>query len=196
MIKILIEMKLKTLSEKIAIGSVFLTLLTIAGCKTAAIDSGIWDSDLNFSLDKQSHVVTSEDFPFAAEDVWSLIAGFNTLPDYHASILASELHSGGAVRDLTLSDDAGGGIVVERLVYFNDLTMTFSYCITGLIDCDLAFRNYQARVRVIPTGASACRVIWESSFDVEGATQLETEDLAKTIYQGCYDGITRVLAKG
>ena len=147
------------------------------------------------SKNKQAHVVTSHNFNFPAEDVWALIAGFDTLPDYHASILTSALKEGGAVRHIALSEAAGGGTVVERLVYFNDEQRIFSYKITDLIDCDLAFRNYQARVQLTATGKSTCTLRWESSFDVEGASVDETKELAKVIYQGCYDGINKVLKK-
>jgi hypothetical protein len=85
--------------------------------------------------------------------------------------------------------------VVERLVYFNDDQRIFSYKITDLIDCDLAFRNYQARVQLISTGKSSCTLTWESCFDVEGATVEDTKKLARDIYQGCYDGISKVLEK-
>ena len=36
--------------------------------------------------------------------------------------------------------------------------------------------------------------VWDSSFNVEGATNEEAEETARVIYQGCYDGIERVLA--
>ena len=144
---------------------------------------------------KDARVKTSQNLNFPADQVWKLIAGFNTLSDYHASVVDSKLLQGGAVRHVTLSDEAGGGIVVERLVYFNEETKTFSYKIIDLIDCPLALRNYQARVHLTTTGPSTCLLEWESSFDVEGASVEETKQLARDIYQGCYDGITKTLSK-
>jgi hypothetical protein len=144
---------------------------------------------------KEAHVKTSQNLNFPADQVWKLIAGFNTLSDYNASIVDSKLLQGGAVRHVTLSDEAGGGVVVERLVYFNDETKTFSYKIIDLIDCDLALRNYQARVHLTSTGPNTCLLEWESSFDVEGATVEDTKQLTRDIYQGCYDGINKVLGK-
>jgi hypothetical protein len=181
-----------TYREHSALTSLLLgcALLTLAGCQAA----GQHDSSWQLPDDKkESRVRTSQNLDFPAEQVWELIAGFNTLPDYMAAIVGSELRQGGAVRHVTLSDEAGGGVVVERLVYFNDETRTFSYKIIGLIDCDLAMRNYQARVQLTSTGPNSCLLEWESSFDVEGASLEETEELARNIYQGCYDGINRAL---
>ncbi|MFC7336056.1 SRPBCC family protein [Haloferula chungangensis] len=140
-------------------------------------------------------VATSAELDFSANAVWKLIAGFDTLPDYHASITTSELLEGGTVRKIGLTEDAGGGYVVERLVYFNDETKEFSYKITELIDCDFPLRNYQAFVRVEDLGEGKCRLNWGSKFTVEGASDEEGDALAKAIYQGCFDGVTKVLSK-
>jgi uncharacterized sulfatase len=142
---------------------------------------------------KDSHVETSHEFNLPAAAVWNLIAGFNTLPDYHASVPASRLSHGGAVRYLTISDEAGGGTVVERLVNYDDEAMTFSYKIIELIDSPMPFRDYQAWVKLKATGVNSCKLYWNSSFNVEGSSKEEAEELARVIYQGCYDGIMRVL---
>lgn len=144
---------------------------------------------------KPLRVETSAELPYSAEKVWKLIAGFDTLPDYHASITTSELLEGGVVRKIGLTEPAGGGHVVERLVYFNDATREFSYKITDLIECRFPLRNYQAYVRLEAIDEKSCRLHWGSVFTVEGATEKEGDDLAKIIYQGCYDGIRRVLEK-
>lgn len=143
---------------------------------------------------KDVNVETSHEFKLPAAAVWNLIAGFNTLPDYHAAVPESRLSDGGAVRHLTISEEAGGGVVVERLVSFDDEAMTFSYKIIELIDSPMPFRNYQAWVKLVATGENTCKLHWNSSFNVEGASKEEAEELARVIYQGCYDGITRVLA--
>lgn len=143
---------------------------------------------------KDSSVKTSQDLDYPAEAVWKLIAGFNTLPDYHAAVPESRLSTDGSVRYLTISEDAGGGVVVERLKEFDDDAMTFSYAIIGLIESPMPFRNYQAWVRLESTGANSCKLYWRSTFNVEGSTKEEAEELARVIYQGCYDGINRVLS--
>lgn len=142
---------------------------------------------------KDLNVKTWQEFELPAAAVWDLIAGFNTLPDYHASVQESQLSKGGAVRYLTISEEAGGGTVVERLVNFDDEAMTISYKIIKLIDSPMPFRNYQAWVNLESTGENSCKLHWGSSFNVEGASKEEAEELARVIYQGCYDGIMRVL---
>ena len=140
-------------------------------------------------------VSTSAEFPLPAAIVWKLIAGFNTLPDYHASITTSELLEGGAVRKIGLTEEAGGGFVVERLVYFNDDTREFSYRIEKLVECRFPLRDYQAFVRLEPLGDQRCRLHWGSAFTVEGVPDAEGEELARVIYEGCYTGIRRVLIR-
>ena len=138
-------------------------------------------------------VVTSEEFETPADRVWDLIAGFNTLPDYHAAVEASVLAKGGAERRLTMTDEAGGGTVVERLMSFDDEERSFSYRILELIDCPLPFADYRASVRLEETSPGNCGVHWGSTFRTVGATDEEASAIARSIYQGCYDGIRHTL---
>ncbi|MCY7303210.1 MAG: SRPBCC family protein [Thermoleophilia bacterium] len=138
-------------------------------------------------------VVTSEEFETPADRVWDFIAGFDTLPDYHAAVEASVLSKGGAERRLTMTDEAGGGTVVERLMSFDDERRTFGYRILELIDCPLPFADYQAHVQVEETSPATCKVHWGSTFKTVGATDDEAVAIAQAIYQGCYDGIRRTL---
>ena len=168
-----------------------MSLLTVAS--VAAKEAS--DNHQMEVVKKPLRVETSVELLFSAESVWKIIAGFDTLPDYHASITTSKLSEGGVVRKIGLTEPAGGGYVVERLVYFNDETREFSYKITDLINCRFPLRNYQAYVRLESIGENKCRLHWGSVFTVEGASEKEGDDLAKTIYQGCYDGIREVLKK-
>jgi hypothetical protein len=143
----------------------------------------------------QSHVETSRVLPFPAEKVWKLIAGFNTLSDFHAAVTKSRLEEGGAVRHLTISKEAGGGTVVERLVHFDDEKMTFSYKIIELIESPLPLHNYQAWAKLEAIDQNSCRLSWSSKFNAMGASKDEAENVIRLIYKGCYDGIERVLGK-
>lgn len=143
----------------------------------------------------RSHVQTSRVLPFSAQKVWKLIAGFNTLPDYHASVPASRLAEGGAVRYITISEAAGGGIVVERLMNFDHEKMTFSYKIIGLIESPLPLHNYQAWVDLDPIDEKSCKLNWSSKFNAMGSSKEEAEKIIQLIYKGCYDGIEGVLGK-
>ncbi|MGB0743604.1 MAG: SRPBCC family protein [Opitutales bacterium] len=144
---------------------------------------------------ERSHVQTERILPFSAEQVWKLIAGFNTLPDYHAAVPESRLAEGGAVRYLTISEEAGGGIVVERLMQFDHEAMTFSYKIIELIESPLPLHNYQAYVDLDPIDSKSCKLKWSSKFNAMGSTKEDAEAIIRAIYKGCYDGIERVLSK-
>ena len=171
-------------------------LIALPACQSedtsgASQDNATWQLP---DVKKQARVHTSRDIDFPADKVWELIAGFNTLPDYHAAMASSKLLQGGAIRHVTLSDEAGGGVVVERLVYLNDETKTFSYTIIGFIDCDLPLRHYQSRVHVTSTGENSCKIVWESYFDVEGATKEDAIASTEEFYEGGFDGIIKVLS--
>ncbi len=92
-----------------------------------------------------------------------------------------------------MTDEAGGGTVVERLVSFDDEMRTFSYRILTLVDCPLPFADYRASVRVEEISTATCKVHWGSTFNSVGATDGEAATTARAIYQGCYDGIRRTL---
>jgi hypothetical protein len=131
---------------------------------------------------KDINVKTSQEFELSTTAVWDLIAGFNTLPDYRASVPGSRLSHGGGVRYLTISEEAGGGKVVERLVNFDDYEMSFSYKIIELIDSPMPFRGYQAWVKLESIGKNSCKLHWNSSFNVEDSRKEEAEELTRVIY--------------
>ncbi len=66
------------------------------------------------------------DIPATADQVWQLIGGFNSLPDWLPFIPKSELSEGGRVRSLQTAD---GAVVVERLEAFDNAGKTYSYSI-------------------------------------------------------------------
>lgn len=171
---------------------VFLPLIVLqmsANCETAP------SKPVTEIAAEQSHVQTSRVLPFSAEQVWKVIAGFNTLQDYHAAVPESRLAEGGAVRYLTISEEAGGGIVVERLMAFSEEDMTFSYKIIGLIESPLPLHKYQAWVDLDPIDDTQCKLSWSSKFYAMGASKEEAEEIIRAIYKGCYDGIESVLGK-
>ena len=57
-------------------------------------------------------VSMSADVNVSADRLWSLIGGFNSLPDWHPAVEKSELENEGETRTLSL---AGGGTIVEKL---------------------------------------------------------------------------------
>ena len=82
------------------------------------------------------------DIPASADQVWQLIGGFNTLPDWLPFIPNSELSDGGRVRTLQTAD---GGVVVERLQAFDNEARTYSYSIE---QAPFPATDYLAKIKV------------------------------------------------
>ncbi|WP_236188988.1 SRPBCC family protein [Pseudomonas paraglycinae] len=117
------------------------------------------------------------DIPASADQVWQLIGGFNTLPDWLPFIPNSELSEGGRVRTLQTAD---GGVVVERLETFDNAGKTYSY---SILQAPFPATDYLATIRVEPQGQGA-KVTWSGRFTAKGVTDEEVVALFRGIYQG------------
>ena len=117
------------------------------------------------------------DIPASADQVWQLIGGFNSLPDWLPFIPQSELSEGGRVRSLQTAD---GAVVVERLQAFDDAAKTYSY---SILQAPFPATDYLATVRVEAQGQGA-RVTWSGRFAPVGVSDEEVVALFTGIYQG------------
>ena len=117
------------------------------------------------------------DIPAAADQVWQLIGGFNTLPDWLPLITHSELSEGGRVRTLQTAD---GGVVVERLQTFDNAAKTYSYSIE---QAPFPASDYLATIKVEAQGQGS-RVTWSGRFNAFGVSDEEVVALFNGIYQG------------
>ena len=117
------------------------------------------------------------DIPATAEQVWQLIGGFDSLPDWLPFIPQSELSEGGRVRSLQTAD---GAVVVERLEAFDNAGKTYSY---SILQAPFPATDYLATIRVDAQGQGA-RVTWSGRFTPVGVSNKEVEDLFAGIYQG------------
>jgi carbon monoxide dehydrogenase subunit G len=117
------------------------------------------------------------DIPASADQVWQLIGGFNTLPDWLPFIPNSELSDGGRVRTLQTAD---GGVVVERLQTFDNAAKTYSYSIE---QAPFPATDYLATIKVEAQGQGA-RVTWSGRFNAKGVSDEEVVALFHGIYQG------------
>ena len=117
------------------------------------------------------------DIPASADDVWQLMGGFNSLPDWLPFIPKSELSEGGRVRSLQTSD---GAVVVERLESFDNAGKTYSY---SILQAPFPATDYLATIRVEAQGEGA-RVTWSGQFVPVGVTEEEVVALFSGIYQG------------
>jgi len=119
----------------------------------------------------------SIDIPASADQVWQLIGGFDTLPDWLPFIPHSELSEGGRVRSLQTSD---GAVVVERLELFDNAAKTYSY---SILQAPFPAKDYLATLSVEARGEGA-RVTWSGKFEPVGVSDEEVVTLFTGIYEG------------
>jgi hypothetical protein len=117
------------------------------------------------------------DIPASADQVWQLIGGFNSLPDWLPFIPQSELSEGGRVRSLQTAD---GAVVVERLQAFDNAARTYSY---SILQAPFPATDYLATIKVEAQGQGA-RVTWSGRFEPVGVSDEEVVALFTGIYQG------------
>ena len=117
------------------------------------------------------------DIPASADQVWQLIGGFDTLPDWLPFIPKSELSEGGRVRSLQTAD---GAVVVERLEAFDNAGKTYSY---SIVQAPFPATEYLATLKVEAQGEGS-RVTWSGRFMPVGVSEAEVEALFGGIYQG------------
>ncbi len=125
----------------------------------------------------------------SADRVWSLIGGFNALPDWHPAVEKSELEEEGQMRRLSL---AGGGTIIEKLEKINENERTYSY---SIVDSPLPLANYTAILKVTED-EDGCTVDWSSQFDPAGGTEGEAADVVRGIYQAGFDNLKKMFGAG
>ncbi len=123
-----------------------------------------------------------------ADEVWKLIGGFNTLPDWHPAIEKSELEEEGSMRRLSL---AGGGTIMEKLEKLDDNERVYSY---SIIDSPLPVSNYKATLRVKEDDEGMTTVEWSSEFEAKGAAENEAMDVIAGIYQAGFDNLKKMFS--
>ena len=116
------------------------------------------------------------DIPASADQVWQLIGGFNSLPDWLPMVTRSEPSEGGRLRTL-LTDD--GTVIVERLEAFDNAAKTYSY---SLAQSPFPVKDYLATLSVEALGEGS-RVRWSGLFTPVGVSEVEAQELFKGVYQ-------------
>lgn len=119
------------------------------------------------------------EIPASADQVWQLIGGFNSLPDWLPFIAKSEPSEGGRVRHLTTAD---GGQIVERLQTFDNVARIYSYTIE---ESPFPVSAYLATVQVEALTESSAKVTWSGVFTpATGTTDAAVEELFAGVYSG------------
>lgn len=119
------------------------------------------------------------EIPLPADQVWQLVGGFNSLPDWLPFIVKSEPSDGGRVRHLQTAD---GGVVVERLQTFDNVGRTYSYTIE---QSPFPVSAYLATLQVEALSESSAKVTWSGVFTpAAGVTDQAVEELFAGVYSG------------
>ena len=135
-----------------------------------------------------AHVSASIDIPVSPDEIWRLIGGFGSLPDWLSFMPTSELTEGGRVRRLANRD---GEILVERLVAFDDAARSYSY---SFLEAPFPVTDHLATLRVHQTdGGKGSRVEWSCGFKPHGVSDHEASQLIRLI-QGIFDDGLKALA--
>jgi hypothetical protein len=129
----------------------------------------------------------SIDIPAPPDQVWQLIGGFNSLPDWLPHAHTSELSEGGRVRHLANAD---GETIIERLEVFDNDARSYSY---SILEAPFPVTGYQSTLCVQATGdGKSSRVKWFGQFVPKGVTDQQASRLFQRFYE---DGL-KALAAG
>src|SRR3954471_3317604 len=98
------------------------------------------------------------DIAASADQVWQLIGGFDSLPDWLPYIPKSETTEGGRVRHLA---NPNGETIVEQLEKFDNAAQSYSY---SIIRAPFPITGYLATISVHPPAEGyGCRVHWSGT---------------------------------
>jgi len=129
----------------------------------------------------------SIDIAVPPDQVWQLIGGFDSLPDWLPYIPKSELSERGRVRHLANPD---GQAIVERLEAFDNAGRSYSY---SILKAPFPITDYLSTLRVKSTDGGKCsRVEWSGRFTPRGVSDQE----ATRLFQGIYEDGLKALAAG
>ncbi|MFH2643349.1 SRPBCC family protein [Klebsiella aerogenes] len=120
----------------------------------------------------------SIEIPASVDQVWQLMGGFDSLPDWLPFIPKSVVSEGERVRTLTTSD---GGTVIERLEAFDNRQRSYSY---SIIQAPFPVVDYLSTIAVVATADSnITRVEWSGSFTPVNVSDADAEALFSGIYR-------------
>ena len=136
-----------------------------------------------------AHLSASIDIPVSPDEIWQLIGGFGSLPNWLSFMPTSELTEGGRVRRLANRE---GETLVERLVAFDDAARSYSH---SFLEAPFPVTDHLATLRVHQTdGGKGSRVQWFCRFKPQGSDH-EASQLIQVI-QGIFDdGLKSLAAK-
>ncbi|MGE7763097.1 SRPBCC family protein [Peribacillus sp. NPDC097895] len=125
-----------------------------------------------------AHTTTTIKISASPDQVWQLIGGFNSLPEWLPYIPSSELSQGGRVRHLANPD---GEVIVECLEVFNDKERYYTY---SIMKAPFPVTDYQSTIHVREIADSKTSLVeWSGSFTPAGVSDEEAINLFHGIYE-------------
>jgi hypothetical protein len=137
-------------------------------------------------VDKGANVAEASakvDIAASPDQIWQLIGGFNSLPDWLPYISKSELSEGGRVRHLANPD---GQTIVERLEAFDDALRSYSY---SILQAPFPVTGYLSTL-CVKSNRGGSRVEWSGTFTPKGVSAEE----ASRLFQGIFEDGLKALA--
>jgi len=124
---------------------------------------------------------THIDIDATPDQVWQLIRGFNSLPDWLPYIPASTLSEGGSVRHLA---NPAGEAIIEQLEKYDHAGRSYSY---SILQAPFPATDYLSTLQVEGIdGGERSRVTWSGQFSPVGVS----EDEITALFHGIYtDGL-------
>ncbi|MGJ5816755.1 SRPBCC family protein [Paludibaculum fermentans] len=132
-----------------------------------------------------AHAYASVQLPHDPDEVWRLIGGFGSLPDWLPYIPSSELSEGGRVRHLA---NPHGEAIVEQLEAYDNHSRSYTY---SILQAPFPVTGYLSTIRVKTEPASPGSLVeWAGKFTPRGVS----DDEAARLFQGIYEDGLRALA--
>ena len=126
------------------------------------------------------------DIPASPNEVWQLLGGFNSLPDWLSCIPKSELSEGGRVRHLSTLK---GETIVERLEEFDNTARSYRY---SIVQAPFPVTGYLSTLEVKPAAdGKGSRVEWTATFTPNTGV---SDAQASKIFQELFEGGLKELA--
>lgn len=123
-----------------------------------------------------SEVRVSINIARPAEDVWSLLGGFDWLPRWLDVIASSSLSDSGRLRCLKTAD---GAIIIERLLTFDEGAKHYSY---ALLEGPSPVIEYVGTMSAQDDGKGGTLASWSSTFVVQGADEAQVVAHFEALY--------------
>jgi hypothetical protein len=129
---------------------------------------------------------SSVELAVPTDQVWKLIGGFGSLPDWLPYIPKSELAEGGRTRHLANPD---GNTIIERLMAFDEKGRSYTY---QILQSPFPVTDYYSTLKVTSAdGGKNSRVEWSGEFTPKAVSDQE----ASRIFQTIYDDGLKALAR-